>query len=402
MAVDSVARGLAAYANTAAGISAAGGLVVGDFNIYNWHPRNTSNFTKDIADVKAGTRRAAWAAIGDSTVCYALSAGSAPAQFANGHRDSWPIQLGTLIKAQDVPVNLNTWISTGNLGGTTNYTSYNPKVTFQNATWTAPNGWFFSSPSPATDEIRYQPSEAVDTLELYYARVNGGGEAAVKIGGVAMTGSPVATTGTPSTSARATLTFTLGTGLISAARNGVGGDLSVQGMCAYNSAVKQIDIYNVGVSGTKATQWNSTSAWTAKNLLDAIPNLSVLFLCLGVNDAIAGDIATFSTNMGGVIDYAQARNIDVVLCTMNPFISAASGADTRAKQQAYVDVVFALMSSKNVPVIDFWGEYGTFAEASSGRSLFVTGEVIHPSVSGNAVKASLAATPIGVRQSIVL
>jgi len=373
----------------------------GDLNIYNWHPRNTGNITKDIADVKAGTRRAAWAKIGDSTVCYALAAGSAPAQYANGLQDSWPIQLAVALEAQGIPVNLNAFLTNGNLGSTANYTAYNPKVTFENATWTTPNGWFFSSPSPATDEIRYQPSEAVDTLELYYARVSTGGEAAVKIGGVAMTGSPVATAGTPSKTAKATLTFTLGTGLLTAARNGVGGDLSVQGMCAYNSAVKQIDLYNVGVSGQKASQWNSTSAWTAKNLLDAIDNLSVLGICLGINDAIAGDIATFSTNIGGLIDYGQARGANVILYTMNPFSTTDPDADTRAEQQAYVDVIFALMASKNVPLVDFWGEFGTFAEASTGQSLFVSGELIHPSVVGNAVKAALAVAPIGIRPSII-
>jgi lysophospholipase L1-like esterase len=149
---------------------------------------------------------------------------------------------------------------------------------------------------------------------------------------------------------------------------------------AYNSAAKEISIYNMGWGSSVANDWlGSASPWSAFNYLPTLtPDLTIIDLT--INDAAAGtDIPTYKTALQSLITNVQSTG-DIILMSGSPIDPIATG-HSLATQQAYVDAMKAVALSANVPMIDTFSLFGsTWAGPNASGWMFSDG--VHPDTLG--------------------
>lgn len=133
------------------------------------------------------------------------------------------------------------------------------------------------------------------------------------------------------------------------------------------------EVVNAGVSGETTAQGVRRLEWA----LGDKPNARIMILELGANDLLRNQpIDQMQANLAQIIEYAQRRNIKVLLAGMLP-PSNFGGARQRLAANAFQDLV----NKYQVKIIPF------FLENVAGRANLNQPDGVHPNASGTRIVA---------------
>jgi lysophospholipase L1-like esterase len=342
------------------------------------------------AAAAAGTRNAKLLCIGDSlTTGY----GASGVPYAGAEPLSYPAVLAGLLSSYHG--------SRENLFGSHTATTFADLLAYD-IRLTATTGWglfgvgssiggaVLTNASNTTGALNFTPSIPVDTFDIYSPAAIGCDNLTIAVDG----GSVIATVNlnVSTTLIKTTVSAgALGSHTVNLKRTVNGGNgVFVSGIVGYNSAVKEISVYNGGWSGSTAANWNDATfpGWSPKPAIPIVaPDLAVIFL--GANEILGGVApATFSTNLQAIITAAKLSG-DVLLVTPPP---VDTGLASAAAQQAIVDVVYALALTNKCNVIDLYARWGSSYTNSLAFGRY--GDGIHASGAGysdiaNAIRAAV-------------
>ena len=335
---------------------------------YGFSGQNTKKWRAALARTRVGGTRAKIACVGDSTT-RGMGSGSGDL-FTGTQANSYPTQLAALLNARGLPAQANSLF--GN--GATTITTSDPRVTL-GAGWAAGGtllGGSLLAGTAATGFLGLQPSVSVDTFDTYYV-AGGLGTATLNING------------------GATLATLDGSGASNILKNTVTGSLAanqlrvtyasgsafwVAGIDAYNSAAKEVAVWNLGASGAKvADVRNAGSGFSFAFCLPKLaPDLTIIDLT--INDwAPPTNLASYTADMQALIAAALSTG-DVILMTGVP--SSTSSA-TAVNQAAFVSANYDLAKANGIPLIDLsyrWTDYTT------SNALGMYYDSLHPSARG--------------------
>jgi lysophospholipase L1-like esterase len=348
--------------------------------VHNLNAGNMGIFRNAMQGVRAGTGRCRICAVGDST-------------FASGSSDpsrlnSSPMKTGIKLAALGTPTSYFNFFGMTQYSVVADYEAYNSAVDMV-GTW-GPSGtdslggrnFACNGSGPL---LTFTPEGAVDTFEVYYLRAGTLGSFTWAVDG-GMLSAAVSQTGTNGylkltiTSADAPTLAAPGTHNITVYGNV--GSVVINGIAAYNSQNRAVDIFNFGYRTSTTSLWNVTAnPWSPRNALQAhAPDLTLINLGINNwrNDTPAN--AQFSTDLQAIINTGKLSG-DVVIQV--PFPSATSGVAgnfcSQVNQQTYVDAIYALSASNNIPLVDIAELFGSWGAASvAGYTL----DTLHPSTSG--------------------
>jgi lysophospholipase L1-like esterase len=354
---------------------------------HNFTGTNLANWQAALAVQQRGAANAVIGCLGDSTVA---GQGAASNELASNAKSlSWPTQLARLIPDgswSSVWGDNNVSANAGDMHGfdaRLNRSGWT--VDYIKASGTLCGGFFHGQPTASTHS--FTPTNPIDTIEVWYARSPDSGYFSINIDG----GPALATVNCegPNAFMKATARCAPGLHTINLQRaTNTEDDIYLTGLRAYNSAVKEVSVYNLG-----GCRWGSadfvvkTFPWSTLPAVTAIaPNL-VIFQAGIVNDWDNRiPLSTVTANMTAVIDALKAVKCDVILMSGPP--SEAGVYASYETQQAYVANMKSLAYSANVPFIDVWAMFGSRWKACA---MF---DSLHPNQVGYELIADYARTAI--------
>jgi lysophospholipase L1-like esterase len=354
---------------------------------HNFTGANLANWQAALAAQQRGAANAVLGCLGDSTVA---GQGAASNELASNAKSlSWPTQLAKLIPDGSWSSfwgDNNVSANAGNLHGfdaRLNRSGWT--VDYIKASGTLCGGFFHDQPTTATHS--FTPTNPIDTIEVWYAQSPDNGYFSIDVDG----GPPLATVSCAGPNAFLKTTANCAPGLhtINLQRMpNTEKDIYLTGMRAYNSAVKEVSVYNLG-----GCRWGSadfvvkTYPWSTLPAVSAIaPNL-VIFQAGIVNDwDNRVPLSTVTANMMAVIDALKSVKCDVILMSGPP--SEAGIYASYETQDAYVANMKSLAYRADVPFIDVWALFGKRWKASA---MF---DSLHPNRVGYELIAGYARTAI--------
>jgi lysophospholipase L1-like esterase len=327
---------------------------------YNFTGSNLPNWTAALAAQQQGLSNAIVGCLGDSTVAGQGAAGNELA--SNAKSLSWPTQLAKLIPS-------GSWSS---VWGDNNVTAAGGKIydfdaRLSGSGWMIDNakasgtlcgGFFCEDPRrPARGTQSFTPTNQIDTIEIWHAQLPGCGHFTIDVNG----GPSLATVDCAGTEAfvKTTIRCPLGSHTINLQRQATSAnDVYLTGFRAYDSAVKEVSVYNLGGS-----RWTSADfvvdryPWNMLPALAAISPHLVLFEAGIINDwDDVAPLASVTSHMMAVINALKSVKCDVILMSGVPSEPPVYASyETQAK---YVANMKSLAYAANVPFIDVWGLFG--------------------------------------------
>lgn len=355
-------------------------------NVYNFNPStNMTHWRKAAANVLNNTANGRIAWIGNS-VSLGVGGGGTNVGLSSGeiHAPSPPTRVAGFLTAGGITAHWNSWVGTGTGANANNWpcigkSNADARVT-AGSSWSATGngslGGVFLTATTTTNAISFTPSVAVDNFTVFYN--NQSSPFTLDING----GSPVTITpnGT-NTFASANIVGTLGTNTLNM-KYLSGAGVFLVGMTANNSAVKSIDVMNCGWSGgswTGAVAGNMDNAGAEQALVGLAPDLS--FICGSINDwATGASISVMASGMQNMITKAKLSG-DAVIITDNPSRTSGGGFPvSQAAQQAYINAMYQLANTNNIPIIDIFQRWNTYTISDTLGLIFEdsTGNNFHP------------------------
>jgi hypothetical protein len=350
---------------------------------YNFNGTNLSHWLAAQAAVAAGTRNGKLAAVGDST-----NAGHAAAPACgttNALAYSWPHVLATYIANSSISQH---W------GSHTEPSAFDSRVAVSGGTTalglTSVGGQFFGSSSAGT--FGFTPLNNVDTFDVYYPSNSGLGAATIQID----SGSTTSINEVGSNNyTKVTLNATLGSHTLN--WNWVSSLPQVPHIVAYNSAVKELQVMNMGNGGSKVGTWTANyplpNTWIPTGVLGVIqPDLTIVDLTVNDSNAPTAMPAYLNNTTGlqVLINVAKAGGGDVIMMSGPPSEQGQGGVQNYNVQRQFSLGMRAVAYANNIPMIDIWDMLG-------GGGQWVTGlmcDDLHPNQTGYATIASLTAAAL--------
>ena len=238
------------------------------------------------------------------------------------------------------------------------------------------------SASSATASLAFTPSAtgcysaSIDTFVVWYAQVPGSGTFnwAIDAGGT----TSVPTAGTASVQsvvipAGSLAGHTLNLNYVS------GSAFYILGIQAYDSTVKQVEVWQAGYSAGTTAQFISTGQpWYMQQVVPTLaPDLTIINL--QINDVNTGvSLATYLANIQTIITYCLQSG-DVILRSGYPTGISVSANTALANQQLYRDGLAALAATNGIPFDDLFGRTNSaeIQQAVPGGAMYVS-DLIHP------------------------
>lgn len=314
---------------------------------------NFPNFYPALNKVLTSTGNAKICSIGDS-----LTQG-----FPLNELTAYPAQLSGLLMSQyGIKSQANSFFGNPTVG------TADPRVTIgsswaSSSTYVPLGGLVTLTASTSTNALSFLPTTNVDTFKIYYIINSANGVISANVNGGSATTQNTAT-GTNNGIGSFTVTATLGSNTVNVLWSS-GGRVDVVGIEAWDSTQSWVSVLNMGVSGTTSTQWNvSTFAYSPANsaAFTAI-GCNLVTIELGVNDEDdAVSESTFIANIQAITSAAQTAGADVLLITHEPS-NPSGGGSPIATQYSFVQGERNLAITDNLPLVDLYLQYGSYAAA---------------------------------------
>lgn len=374
-----------AQQNAPIGPSSGGGLVASSASIPNYTANGgLPKWQACRAKVKANTANCRVLMIGDSTT--QGQDGSFDGVANDGHQFSIPNELASDLGLYGINASGASLIGGGNLANIGILAAFDTRITANN--WSLAvctggpcvNKQFIQNTDTSAFIFAPQDSAAsfpsnvlqTDTLEVIGIGYSGASTLNVNQNGGSTLGSVNFNTGSNQI-VKGIITGTLSAGpwehVCASASTGA---CIITSLRAYNSAVSEASIMNLGWSGAHVTDWANTGA-TPFDPISYInfvaPDFCVIDLT--INDAHDGTAtATYTADFQAIIN-ACKNSGDVLIVTGNPTQPATT---TYANQLIYVNLAKALATTNNVPILDMWTNLcGTLSGSTCPRGGWLFG-----------------------------
>lgn len=321
---------------------------------YNFTGSNLSVWNTALAAQQAGTADAIISAVGNSTTA---GVGAANSGFTgNPKSKSWPAQLAGLISGGKSD-NIFSDNRTTQQAGAGAFPIFDTRVAFSGGisvtttagvTFDTLGGNLLTLSSAGT--LSFTPANSFDTIFYGYVRAPANGSYAINVDG----GSALATVNTAGTNGFLTSTIsgiTLGNHTINLVW--ISGTSYPVFIATYNSAVKQISVYNIGACGWNSANFNETTyPWNAAPAVAAVPSHLIIYEGGVINDwQGANSASTFQNNIASWLAYVKARTTASIIlmsgAPSNPGVSYAT-------QLTYINAMKAQAYLSGVPFINQW------------------------------------------------
>lgn len=352
---------------------------------FNFTRAQFATWRTAVARVQGGSGRGKILCIGDSTT---WGEGGGLSDAANNRKSAklycWPTVFAAQLASLGIPANSENLFGSGSntgvvsIGDLQNY--YKPGFNPANA-WgisgstTAGGGLFLDSAD--TNLLTYQPAINVDTFKLFDITTPTAGGINYNIDG----GSNTLLSQSPANAFRTTqiAAGSPGTHTLNVARASGNGFLA--GVQAWNSAVPQFDVLNIGRgSAVAADVALTTNPWSSLSAITALAaSADLILIDLTINDAAANTaVAAYKASIQAIINVAVASGATVMLVTGNPTDPATDNAVIQQNFRQYYKDLAVL---NNLPMVDQWVLYTSWA-AMNARSF--TFNARHPNMAGYA------------------
>jgi len=351
---------------------------------YNFTGANLQNWDAALAAQQRGASNAIIGCLGDSTV--AGQGATSHELAANAKSLSWPTQLAKLIENgswSSVWGDNNVVASAGQMHDFDERLSRSGWATSTaKVSKTLCGGSFYGRSSASTHS--FTPTNPIDTIEVWYAQSPESGSFTIDVDG----GPVLATINCSGANAfiKATATCPRGSHTINLRADS--SDIFFTGLRAYNSAIKEVSVYNLGGCAWGSGDFVADSyPWSTLPAVVAIAPDLVIFEAGIINDwDNRVPLPTVTSNMTTVINALKAAHCDVILMSGVP--SQAGVFASYASQASYVANMKSLAYAANVPFIDVWGLFG---ETWKGSAM---NDPLHPNRIGYELIAGYARTAV--------
>lgn len=284
--------------------------------------------------------------IGDSLAA-GRGSGFGAVQMGGARAMSWPTLLKNALIGMGFPASAESWGEARNTGGT--IAEYDPRMSLGGwtvGTGAGPGGYLLQA-SAAGAALAFVSSTAIDTIEFYHVTNSSGGGGSYAVDDGAATAFSAA-----GSAALTKRVANVALGLHTAKVNWVSGTIQAAPMVAYNSAVKQFVLMNMGIRGSTTADWIDASfPWRPFNAIPAYAP-DICLISLGINDMRAAGpllpLATTEANLQAIITKATSGGGKVVLVIPPPPAVADEGSYTYAQ---LVALYLALGSANGCPVV---------------------------------------------------
>jgi GDSL-like Lipase/Acylhydrolase family len=318
---------------------------------FNLTPSTTSLFQAARGRVTSGTANGKILCCGNSITAGSFATGNA--MLNNASTKSYPTQLAQILSSQGLVSSWQSWIG-GN--GEANFNANDSRLTL--GSWVNSGlGTLANNPMNRTavggTPMSFTPLTAVDTVQCLLVRAGGGVN--VEISNDANPPAAVISatpgTGTMNISAPITLTGAASIKVINATLQVGSNSAFLDGMIAWNSAIKEMSILRAGWVGAIVNDLNQT--WSYNNGIQTVA-ADLVLMAFTRNDITAGTpLATFTSLYQQAITAAKVAG-DCIL-VIEPL-----GTVTAAQYTPYRNAVYQLAQANNCGVIDFtmlWAPY---------------------------------------------
>lgn len=339
----------------------------------NFSPLNLKHWRKALGNVRNGVANAKVAFIGDST-----TAGWYGVTDPTVRSKSHPNQFAKILAGVGIPTGVESFWGNNRLNNSTSLSAFDSRAVM--GAWAVAQvsrvtggGWLTGA---AGAPFKWTPAVQVDTFDVYYS----GGSFTADIDGGATTPSVVSGVNTK----KLTITAALGTHTLNLTY--VSGTVTVLAVDAYNSAAKQVSVWNWGAYGVSTNFWA-----TGLNPYEMISSLPFLAPDLSIIDMTINDIglsvpvATAQANLQLTITACQAVG-DVILVV--PVPGQLDSTRTQAVISAYAKMIYQLAATNNIPLIDFNRRWENYVAAQAAGLM---SDSLHPGTVGYIDKAQTEA-----------
>lgn len=366
---------------TTTGAGGASTLSGGVLNVPVYGNANLPIWSAALKNAKNGVSNAHVCYVGDSTTYGIGSNGTAGFLGVNSVLLSWPVQLSTMLATDyGIKSTWQTFFGDSVNGTTPSFGSNDVRVTLGNS-WTQDTstlslGYSTYKATTSTNSLSFLPTVNVDTFKIFYVMDTSQGVLQADVNG-----SGAVTQATSGTAGVGTLTTTatLGSNTLNLKWSS-GGQVNVIGIEAWDSTQTWVIQDLAGAPALRASQASvTTKAYNPGNsAIYSSIGCNLTIIKLDVNDATdAVSIPTFKTQIQTIITAAQTAGSDVILSSDAP--QNPTGV-TQANQQLYVDALRALANTDNLPYIDTFASWQTYAIANA-QGLY-TDTFVHSTAAG--------------------
>lgn len=356
----------------------------------NVTPLALPHWTSAVSRVRAGSGNARVYCIGDSTTFGTFSNGTTTGDLTVG---SYPTRLSQILTASGLPAQRASFMGDG--GGFETTGANDSRVVLGD--WTqdsfgvvSTGGALFQSLTPTVNAMTFTPTEEVDTFVIWYSTFPSNGEFTATID----SGSPT-TISTVSGSGLASTTVTAGSvGVHTLSFQHIDSNaVFIIGVEAHNSTTSAVCVTNAGWAGALSNDWNRSDEAYAPIFSVPVQSPDLILLDLGINNWREGtDIAGYTADMQALIT-AWSPNSDIVIVTPDPSSTSYSEFTTVQNMGNFVAAMYSLAKVNNLPLIDNYARWGSFARASVPPLSFY-GDGLHPNGAGYSDFAQAIATQL--------
>jgi hypothetical protein len=269
-------------------------------DLYGLVQSRCKNIQRAFGNVASGAGNGCIAVVGDSTDA-GIGDVAGNTRFAN----SWPNRLAGLLTSFGINASASSWWGQYDNATISGAYTFDPRVVTSGSFV----GYGYGRRcATASCSLAFTPANSVDTVDIYYWRdPSQAGAFSVTFGSTTQAVNAVGTAGL----IKVTITASNGAAVQAITCTQTSGALWLQGMVAYNSAVKEIAVVNMGRTGWKASDWVG-SGGIENEPKRSIPvlNPDVAIVGLTINDASTGtSLATYTANLQSIRDWIVANAV---------------------------------------------------------------------------------------------
>lgn len=344
-----------------------------------------------LAAQQAGTRNAKILVIGDSTVAGAGANGTGGV--SNARAVSWPTVFADALNTGGITASWQSIFGKARTdAGSVVYSAYDTRVSLGTG-WDTTTSFltlgekpFGSGTANTGTKLSFTPTIPVDTFEFTYITSTNGSQFSYDVNdGTATNVNATAA----SSIVKVTVNTTLGTNTINFKRLAGGTDaVRIASVVGYNSAAKEVSVYNAGWIGALAADFaSSTNAYSPIPAI-AVHQPDLTIICLTANDAYANtNMTTYKASIQTIIDAAKVYG-DVLLCIG---AQQQTTGPSQAQQDPFNTAMADLTTLNNLAgVVDFRTPLGANWAAANSAGFMRDGA--HPNASGYAVMGAYMRT----------
>lgn len=327
------------------------------------------HFRAGIGKVLAGTANTKILWVGDSTTLGAYS--------NNSGSGDWrllavPSQFAAMLNRQGIPASSQSF---SGFGSSSADLTADPRITI-GSSWTQDTSTTVGGDqlcaTTTTNALSFLPVTNVDTFVIYYSTNTGQGSISFDINGA---GTTTVSQNVAAGFTSSTLTSSLGSNTLNI-KYVSGGKVCVAAIVAYNSALKQVFSINGGYDASAASDWNvTTNPWSPGTAIASFGQ-DLTVISLGINDWFRNvGTSNYTTNLQALITQALTAG-DVILVAPNPTVSTSPY--TQAVQQTYIAAMKALAVTNNIPFVNLFDRWVSYAVSQPLGLYFAGGSNLHP------------------------